>query len=460
MVVASVAFGAACRVIYYTTLLLAASNMVTIEFEVARATNADGVVFCFDSGSVQTRDSKLTYLYSGGSIFSNSGTTSVTGNIQGVRRYSYLVVLLKLALTLHIWAQALLSDIFSNDPYYATSYTSVRYQDIEAYSDMVISLPYDSANLNCVVLEGTFEADVRYEANFTLTNPTSTAGDALNVWYAPVSKKSSDTYLVRGSKLGQKCGRPAQLSNILGTSSPFTDSNATVASCAALVSNSTAYSYLVYSPWAGGQCISCQCSGCVYAYNSGAPTCGCATGYVAAKVGEVPCIAIGSDAKVDSLAELPSHLCSRLEEWQTKVKNGWTSATVVALQYKNWMYLNGGLKADMEDILSSMAHFNQTYLRDGRRLDFPTHRYGINPPGGHCAYCDSSTIAWTDPTGIADAVTQRVREIRDDGWLADVGFASLGYVLHDKMSKSCPSLWNPSEPYKVYGTPSTTMPRR
>lgn len=415
-------------------------------------------------------------------------------------------------------------DVLGSDPYYATSYAARRYDDlvvdeeglpIGGIVDLALSYPAPggpspradngtqyrallqaaaaagrSAQGNCFLLTGRWQAFTRYQMRFAVRNPPATLAAAVPalpaLWVAAldhVLTAAADStglrsvrFTVRGSKQGKACRLRSALQASVPSLAMFdacaqpgsgggNDADACLSALqAARASNpslSGTYPYNVpplssaslnlaqpdsnacsqtqgHTTRLGGECIEC---------GSGARTagaaCACPANVVTHLAGETACgPLLSASGNATNTASLAAELCSYYSGQYEKLLNGTLAAPAVRGVFLRSFAARAARLLDWGDLLQHSASFAECCVSD-ERLPWSTTRQlsGVAP---HCNKCDADGK-------FKDIYTGDLVPAYDEHFAAVNTLRLFGYAL-TKQGYACPALWDAAEPRRwMYG---------
>ena len=387
--------------------------------------------------------------------------------------------------------------VLGTDPYYATSYHRVRYDNLLLDRggnslEGVVGQPQpgggggdgtESEHGNCVLLTGAWRAGARYEVAFSMRNPQPPSSvlseQNLKFWYAPVTytiSKGVDgnyaTYRVRGDKSGHVCtlrtGLEATSQTRLfdacqvATSLGAPGGGGTPESCiAGLNAMPDIGSTLPFPPFrshsllpkagscpAGkalasrfGECVACE-GGQI---EGGGTTCKCPANRRVLQVGTQACgLLWGPVGQATSVGQAAEEVCSLFTERLDELYAGIVGDSTVVAAYVDAFLDSAAAFLDRSFIESAHEKFElEDPPTDPRNLS-PTRAGGI---GSTCKACDSlgefEAGAPRGVSGKAKPFDYRFQALRV--------FRFIGFVL-EKKGFPCRTLYLPKDPtFPPYG---------
>lgn len=437
--------GVLCTTLLYTSLILGTQNQVTLDFSTPQFVNPNGVLICFDDPTfwfTSSSSARVVSLSSWTDIYSNadpiidpaSPNWNQSSFFDSVQTWGLDPVTATTA-----------GAVLGTDPYYSTSYSVSRYDDLDKdeigqpIGSNVIELPTlaNATGGNCFLITGAWSARTAYLLTLEFTNPPAPASSSGNVrvaapgiWMVPLSYSSaaassqpglgSIDFSVRGSKQGQMC--------------------AAVTSPAGPVS--TCASGEVLSPLYGGTCVACNDGGTVGA----AGNCTCAPGFVPSLVPGQACVRISVTGAATSAAALAAELCAGFTGAYKALMQGQLSDRVVLTLYLEAFVHKAAYLTDWAAVLAANGTFADSYIDDQRNTVSPTRKHGLKP---NCNRCTNGSFQ--------DIYTGVMVPLEDNRFDAVNTLRLIGYVLN-VAGYSCTSLFDAANPTAwLYGEYNNIM---
>ncbi|GAX74651.1 hypothetical protein CEUSTIGMA_g2099.t1 [Chlamydomonas eustigma] len=211
--------GVVCTIVLLTATSLSTINNITLEFSTPSFVAPNGNLFCFNDQQFSFRGVKIFSLYPGGTLFTASNADilssfkpiSSNSSASGLPSF-FQTPLVSQGSLLPLEAPVGLSDVLATDPYYSTSYQSVRYDDFQLSSNGfsisgVPSFPMISSNSvssskaeNCMLISGLWQANNRYQLTFQISNPDCSkpqgcpSFDFPEIWMVPLQASTTDGF--------------------------------------------------------------------------------------------------------------------------------------------------------------------------------------------------------------------------------------------------------------------------
>jgi hypothetical protein len=416
------AFGIACRIVSFASLLMGAQNSARIEFSTPSALSQSptGMLFCLVGGGSEinlTSNSSLGGVWSGGVLLDGSDAAAVgpTDAFWATKPASF-----------SSFEVGSLVDFIATDAFYGRDYDEHLLDYISSSHPEVSAANVSGAN--CFLLSGAFSPDSRYEVQVSFQNPTSAQGN-IGVWGAPVAWNTSGIYSPRLTVLGPKQGvvcRPrSSLDTALGSSSPELPNGPT--SCDPGRALDSRFS---------GDCHDCRCFAheCPsYLAAVSVASCTCPPTYIRTPVGPHPCRRRSTLGNASSDADHARELCALFSHHYSRLLDGDLSDRLVSSSFLRSFFELAQPLVDPELALKTVEEFERDYVRDSRRPSDPTRRKGV---ADVCTRCDPGSNKFR--SGEADISLDGRGDFR---FRARNTFRAIGLLLARSRAKySCKGL--------------------
>eukprot|EP00899_Mesostigma_viride_P016012 jgi/Mesvir1/24411/Mv11076-RA.1 len=456
--------GILCRVLLYSNLLYGGLNYVTLEVTTPLV-NPHGFFLCFplEGFSISPEDFLLTSIRQGGSQFELNEEEKLPPS-HPVSTAPFL------SSSSAAWSHnsvefGTIRDVLGTDPYYATSYRTVRYDDLTtdkdgAPLDGLFTSERGNAALspppsNCALITADWIAGTRYQITFQIRNPASPSPSLptpvqLRLWvtWVTYSRHSSKQllYAVRGDKRGLVCTNLKRMATQLRmpascASNPSFGcppaSDPSGADSAPFVGDTSCVPGYILSPRWGGECVRCQ-----HGTSTANGTCACASTHFTLPVGPLACSpspapsGSSSPSLDSSRPSLGRHACTVFSEEKAALLRGERSDKVVQAMYMDTFLRLASPLVDTALIIAANTTFREKFLYDPRRPDDITRRTGLLP---NCALCEEGHVV--------DAVSGLPAPLRDPRYASIHKLRLIGYVL-SLAGAPCTELFDPDRPMR------------
>lgn len=387
--------------------------------------------------------------------------------------------------------------VLGTDPFYASSYHRVRYDDLQEDSggnslEGLVGQPQvggsgesglEGEYGNCVLVTGAWRAQTRYEMTFSMQNPAPPSMGSptqnLKFWYAPVTYSIKDgqsgsyaTYRIRGDKAGHVCAprtgiqaseqtRLFDACQAAATLGILTGEATPEACLTKLEASPGIESTLPFPPFQGhdelpaavscpdgkalasrfGECVGCE-GGQV---QGGGTTCTCPENRRILQVGPEACgLSWGPTGQAKSAGQAAEEICTLFTDRLNDLYAGRIGDATVVSAYMDAFLDSAGAFLDREFLETSRESYEAEETRTDTRNLSPTRAGGI---GTTCSTCDAA--------GHFDAKTPR--GVKGDGKPFDYRFQALGVFRFigftlEKSGYPCRTLYIPKDPsFPPYG---------